>query len=174
MGLYIGTKLIKARAMTRLQYNQLRGWEVPSDENPDDKGYLVEYVDGGKPNHPDFAGYISWSPIDVFERAYQPTSGMDFGMALNAMKAGKRVARSGWNGKGMWLSLVKPYTEAIRSAGAPCICYRGFGLPQGSAGDATKLPELLPYIGMKTADDKFVPWLASQTDMLATDWYIVE
>lgn len=70
MGLFIGTKLIKALAMTRLQYNQLRGWDLPADENGDDEGFLVEYVDGGKANHPDFAGYISWSPKDVFEKAY--------------------------------------------------------------------------------------------------------
>lgn len=70
---YIGTKLINAKPMTRQEYNDLRGWAVPSDENPNDEGYLVEYVDGGKANHPDFEGYISWSPKDVFERAYRPS-----------------------------------------------------------------------------------------------------
>lgn len=60
MNLFIGTKLIKAVAMSRLAYNQLRSWTVPADENPNDEGYLVEYVDGGKANHPDYAGYISW------------------------------------------------------------------------------------------------------------------
>ena len=88
MTTYIGTKLINAKPMTRAAYNALRGWELPADENGDDDGYLVEYVDGGKSNHPDYDGYISWSPADVFERAYRPCSGMDFGNALNSLKMG--------------------------------------------------------------------------------------
>lgn len=77
---------------------------------------------------------------------------VNFGEALEAIKQGKRVARSGWNGKGMWLTLVKAntYDVGIRSMGG-----------------ATKL---LPYIAMKTAQDELVPWLASQTDTLAEDW----
>ena len=69
---YVGTKQINARPMTKLEYNQLRGWAIPASENPDEEGYLVEYVKGGKSNHPDYAGYISWSPKDVFEESYQP------------------------------------------------------------------------------------------------------
>lgn len=72
MKLYSGSKQVHARPMNRGEYNAYRGWEVPADENPADEGYLVEYVDGGKSNHPAHAGYISWSPKDVFERAYQP------------------------------------------------------------------------------------------------------
>lgn len=68
---YIGTKTINAKPMTRQEYNDLRGWTVPADENPADEGYLVEYTDGGQANHPDYDGYISWSPKEVFERAYQ-------------------------------------------------------------------------------------------------------
>lgn len=71
MTLHIGTKLIHAHPMNRAAYNTLRGWELPADENGDDAGYLVEYIDGGKANHPDYEGYISWSPADVFERAYR-------------------------------------------------------------------------------------------------------
>ena len=69
--LYEGTKRLTAQPMTRGEYNTYRGWEVPADENPADAGYLVEYLDGGKSNHPAHAGYISWSPVDVFERAYK-------------------------------------------------------------------------------------------------------
>ena len=105
MNRYIGVNKTNAKAMTREEYNELRGWTVPADENPDDEGYLVEYVDGGEPNHPDFSGYISWSPKDVFERAYRPAIGMGFGLAVEAMKRGAKVARTGWNGKGMWLCL---------------------------------------------------------------------
>ncbi len=69
---YTGTKDVFARPMTRAEYNVYRGWELPADEDGNDKGYLVEYVDGGKSNHPAHAGYISWSPADVFARAYSP------------------------------------------------------------------------------------------------------
>lgn len=150
---YIGVKEINAIDMTRAAYNILRDWQLPADENGDDAGYLVEYIDGGQANHKDFKGYISWSPKDVFERAYKAVDGMTFGLALEALKKGQKVARKGWNGKGMWLSLV----------------------PQGEYTVAeTDADRLLPWIGMKTADNKFVPWLASQTDVLAEDWEIVQ
>ena len=67
---YEGTKRVHAHPMNRGDYNTYRGWTVPADENPDDPGYLVEYLDGGKSNHAVHAGYISWSPKDVFERYY--------------------------------------------------------------------------------------------------------
>jgi hypothetical protein len=85
---FIGTKLLKAVPMTRGDYNVERGWQVPENEDPADEGYLVMYLDGGKPNHPNFEGYISWSPKDVFERSYQPTSKMSFGQAIELVKKG--------------------------------------------------------------------------------------
>lgn len=69
--LYEGTKRLHAQPMTRGEYNAYRGWENPADENPADDGYFVEYVDGGKANDSRHAGYISWSPKDVFERSYK-------------------------------------------------------------------------------------------------------
>ena len=72
MKLYEGKKQIKATPMTRQAYNDYRGWELPEDEDGSDEGFLVEYLDGGKANHPDHKGYISWSPKVVFERAYTP------------------------------------------------------------------------------------------------------
>lgn len=83
---------------------------------------------------------------------------MTFGQALEALKEGKKVARSGWNGKGMFLLYVPSEKWGI-------IDKIGLGIPKGN---------LLSWIGMKTADGKFVPWLASQTDMLAEDWIIIE
>ena len=71
---------------------------------------------------------------------------MNFGSALEALKAGMRVARSGWNGKGMWIELQTPDAHSKMT---------------------------LPYIFMRTADNNLVPWLASQTDMLANDWEVV-
>lgn len=68
-------KLVRlVKVMTRGEYNEFRGWTTPEDENPEDAGYLIEYLDGGKPNHPDHEGYISWSPKDVFDRNHSPVS----------------------------------------------------------------------------------------------------
>ena len=72
--LYEGTKRVHAKPMNRGDYNSYRGWEVPADENPADEGYLVEYVDGGRGNDSRHAGYISWSPKDVFERSLRRRS----------------------------------------------------------------------------------------------------
>ena len=88
-----------------------------------------------------------------------------FGDAVEILKKGARVAREGWNGKGMWLMMVHPDDDA---AVPPRPTYAVAGIVD----DATN--GCLPWIGMKTADNKFVPWLASQTDVLAEDWQIVE
>lgn len=79
---------------------------------------------------------------------------MNFGEALEYMKKDdwNKVARKGWNGKGMWLHKCTPPSSPF----------------------SRNEYESLPYIEMKTADNKFVPWLASQTDMLAEDWEIVD
>jgi hypothetical protein len=67
---FVGTKIVKSKAMTRQEYISYRGWELPADEDGGDQGYLVEYLDGGKPNHPDHQGYISWAPKEQHENAY--------------------------------------------------------------------------------------------------------
>lgn len=165
---YIGTKTIQAAPMNRLEYNEYRGWQLPDDEDGADEGYLVEYLDGGQANHPKHKGYISWSPKQVFEDSYRKTSGMTFGMAIEALKKGLKVARSGWNGKGMWLILV-PGSENIKPVA---------GTPYSKAGLIEEI-QILPHIDMYTVDASgrraMLPgWLASQTDMLSADWVIVE
>lgn len=173
--IYYGTKCIAAVAMTRAAYNEYRGWQLPADENGEDEGYLVEYQDGGAGNHPGHAGYISWSPKAQFDAAYQPVTGMSFGHALVALKAGKKVARAGWNGKDMWLSLsCQPNGDA--AAGRREIAAENFWSRNNSeyarlnGGSAV----VLPCITMKTATGEILMgWLASQTDMLADDWTIV-
>ena len=67
---YIGTKVIHATPMSRLEYNYFRGWDLPANEVGTDEGYLVEYSDGGQGNVPGVTGYVSWSPKAVFEKAY--------------------------------------------------------------------------------------------------------
>ena len=163
---YIGVKEINAKPMKRAVYNVARGWTLPADENGDDDGYLVEYIDGGQANTTAYAGYVSWSPSDVFERAYKPMDGMTFGLALEALKKGQKVARRGWNGKGMWLVLV-PGTPVIHPTP---------DTPYGKAG-VTEC-EILPHIDMWTTNAHgrraMLPgWLASQTDMLSEDWEVV-
>lgn len=58
---YVGTKVIEAKPMTRGDYNEYKGWQIPANENPADEGYLVKYSDG----------YVSWSPTYGFEEAYR-------------------------------------------------------------------------------------------------------
>lgn len=72
---------------------------------------------------------------------------MDFSEALLNIKAGRKAARAGWNGKGMHVSLTTP-------VGHPDM-------------------QLAPYLIMFAADGRWVPWLASQTDLLADDWGLV-
>ena len=153
---YIGTKCVNVFPMSKETYCKLRGWYVPADEDALEEGYLVEYPDS-KSNHPQFRGYISWSPKSAFEEAYRDTKkGCTFGHALELLKSGYKLARKGWNGKGMFLFMV--------SGGAwdfECDIHGVDGL------------HTLPFICMKTADDKLVPWLASQSDVLAEDWVIL-
>jgi len=69
------------------------------------------------------------------------------GWAVKQMNNGSKVTREGWNGKDMWLALQVPDANSKMS---------------------------LPYVYIKTVDNKLVPWLCSQTDLLATDWQVVE
>jgi len=158
---YIGTKIVNMQPMTRLAYNEFRGWKLPDDENGNDDGYLVEYCDGGAPNTPHYAGYVSWSHKAQAEAAYRQTDGMSFGLAIEALKKGYKVCRSGWNGKGMFLVFVSPSSYQVSGG----ICDTLAINPSN--------PDNASWIGMKTADNKFVPWLASQTDVLADDWMMI-
>nr|DAE61959.1 MAG TPA: Protein of unknown function (DUF2829) [Caudoviricetes sp.] len=84
------------------------------------------------------------------------TPTFNFGEAIKYLKRGLKVCRQGWNGKGMYLAHVNSYQYKVDGE-----------VHKGSL-------FLAPWIGMKTADGKFVPWLASQTDMLAEDWMFTE
>jgi hypothetical protein len=89
-----------------------------------------------------------------------------FGEAIEALKTGQKVFRSGWNGKNMWLILISG--DPTNQSGDD-----GYGGMLKIYDELEEDMELLPWIGMKTADGKFVPWLASQTDILACDWKII-
>lgn len=70
--IFVSHKEVTRTPMTRQEYNDYRGWVLPADERDmgSDEGYLVEYLDGGKPNHPAHEGYISWSPKAQFDAGY--------------------------------------------------------------------------------------------------------
>ena len=91
-----------------------------------------------------------------------PGSTFNFSTALNLIKDGKRVARSGWNGKGMFVFLVPGSTFVVNRPPLLGI------YPEGTTVDYHA------HIDMRTADNRIVPWLASQTDLLAADWGVVE
>ena len=69
MNVFIGTKMIQATPMSRKEYNDFRGWQLPADEEGSDLGYLVIYPDSN-PNTSHYQGYVSWSPKKQFEEAY--------------------------------------------------------------------------------------------------------
>lgn len=83
-----------------------------------------------------------------------------FSQALEALKAGKRVSRAGWNGKGMFLFLVPGSTFQVNRPPLLGIYEEGTTINYQS------------HIDMKTAQDTVVPWQASQSDLLASDWRI--
>lgn len=76
--------------------------------------------------------------------SYNATTGeFDFGIALDQLRLGRRVARNGWNGKGMWVEMQRPDAHSKMTR---------------------------PYLFMKAANGDLVPWVASQSDLLASDW----
>ena len=144
MDKYIGTKIIEAEPC--------KAWKDTKLHKAGEDGYKVRYPDG----------YESWSPKDVFEEAYRPTDCMNFGLAIEAAKKGAKITRRGWNGKGMFLYYVPEGRYPARTDAAKSIATEDGKVDYGA------------YIAMKTAQGNVVPWLASQTDILADDWEVVE
>lgn len=160
---YIGTKEVLAWPSPRTTQNVADGPSVTEE------GYAVKYPDG----------YISWSPKRVFEDAYRVAEGdgqrLTFGDAIHFVKQGLRVARAGWNGKGMFVFLK---AGSIDPNGSDCEKFAAgsFGgvdihlFECGDTGTSTRMPNL----NMRAADGSTVTgWLASQTDMLAEDWCVL-
>ena len=87
------------------------------------------------------------------------------GGAVALLMTGNKVAREGWNGKGMYIVLQKGYPEgiAINKNTAEAV-----GLAEGT------ICKFRPYVMMKTVDNDFVPWVCSQSDLLAEDWVKVD
>ena len=149
MKTYIGTKIIEAIPAIRkggkvYDANEL----IPRSMEPVEEGYKVRYQDG----------YESFSPKDVFEEAYRPIDGMNFGLAIEAMKKGKKCRRAGWNGKNQHIEL------------ASAISYTS---PEGVIVNAEHDAIGNKAIAFCGTSGIQMGWLASQADMLADDWEIV-
>jgi hypothetical protein len=144
MQMYIGTKIIQAE-------------QGPA---PKDMGDYKAGADGYVVRYPD--GYTSWSPKAVFEEAYRQCDNMNFGLAIEAMKKGMKVARAGWNGKGMFAYLVPGSTFNVNRA--PLL---------GIYPEGTEI-NYRPHMDLKTADGTISTWAPSGSDSLADDWQIVE
>jgi hypothetical protein len=118
------------------------------------EGYKVVYKDG----------YTSWSPKAVFEEVYRETTGLTFGLAIEAAKLGKKVARLGWNGSNMYAVLMPGYSKSP----LPARTCKIMGLPEGTE------MAVRPYWALKTAQEDIATWTPSGSDTLAEDWIIVE
>ena len=166
---YIGVKEILARPMTRKEYNDYRGWELPSDENPNELVYLVEYAKdpNSKQNHSNHEGYISMSPKHVFDKAYRETDGLTFGLAVEVLKLGHKVARKGWNGADMFL-VLSTGAKQLPSEQFFNKDLKEYALSIGGNMDVR------PSFMLKTAQEDVAYWSPSGSDALAEDWIIVE
>ena len=147
---YIGTKIIEAVPAIRKGgkvYEE--GWPIPKSMDPTEEGYKVRYPDG----------YESWSPKGVFEEAYRPTDCMSFGLAIEAMKKGKKVARRGWNGKNQHIELATRISYMTAEGVFMNVEHEAIG------------NKAIAFCGTSGVQ---MGWLASQADMLADDWEVVE
>lgn len=163
---YIGVKEVKAKPMTRGEYNNYRGWDLPKNENGDDLGFLKD--DGN--------GHEQWDPIETFERDFRELKELTFGLAIEALRMGKCVARNGWNGKNMFI--CKQVPSIIGSEIIPNMQ----SLPR-AAKDLLSRTSLEPIrysnqmIIVKnnhTGDRIIDSWVASSSDTFAEDWYIID
>ena len=150
MDKYIGTKIIEAVPAIRKGgkvYEE--GWPIPKSMDTTEDGYKVRYPDG----------YESWSPKGVFEEAYRPTDCMSFGLAIEAMKKGKKVARRGWNGKNQHIELATRISYMTAEGVFVNVEHEAIG------------NKAIAFCGTSGVQ---MGWLASQADMLADDWEVVE
>jgi hypothetical protein len=93
-----------------------------------------------------------------------PQTDFDFGIAIMQLKAGKKLCRSGWNGKGMYVTMKPGYPNGVPANAATA---KSHDIPEGTT------IFYRPYLEMKTVDNQLVPWVISQSDALAEDWQIV-
>lgn len=165
---YVGTKLLDAVPMCLGTYNTLQGWTIPPDQDPMAEGYLVEYKDGGKPNHKDFAGYISWSPKEVFENSYRETKGLGIGAAVQCMLKGERVRTATMKARNEWITKSGPEPVDLDAAKFWNKHNQNHALANGGTA------KVLQTITMKTSDGSIqMGWAPQVSDLFDTTWEVV-
>ena len=181
---YLGEKMIKAsEEMSRKEYCDYRGWELPENENGDDRVYIVE--SNSKPNHPKHEGYISMSPKDVFEKTYRETDGLTFGLAIEALKLCKCIARKGWNGKGMFVCKqvpsvigqdIVPKMQSLPQSAKDQFTQRWHNANAENDAVAIANTGSIEYHNQMIIvkpDNSIDSWVASSSDTFAEDWVIL-
>jgi len=111
----------------------------------DEGGYFVKDPDG----------FNNWVPKYEFEHTYRQLNSLTFALALDAIMKGERVVRASWNNKETWVQLIKAV--------------------QGISPDHEnhETPSVLPFIGMRVEENRFIPWSPNQADMLAEDYVLL-
>ena len=157
---YIGTKVIMAEPMTMTEAQKVLGREL-TQSAIEENGYLVEYENG----------YKSWSPKSVFEKAYREVGSVNFGGAIDLLKAGLAVRRKGWNGNGLFI--VKQVPSHITGDIIP----KMQSLPQIAKDILMKRENLhIDYTNQMliiNPDGRADSWVPSSSDVFADDWEVV-
>ena len=159
---YLGVKLIEAEHSSLDQFAGAKNFGDLSklSGGVDREGYKVVYEDG----------YTSWSPKDVFEKAYRRVDNLTFGLAIEALKQGKLVARKGWNGKGMFVMKqipaeinldIIPKMQSVQESAKTILINRKTTLKYQN--------QMLIIKEDGTADS----WVPSSSDVFAEDWCII-
>lgn len=162
---YIGTKVVKARPMNEIDAESIGYARKNSDHHEYREGYHVQYT------NPDGSTYDSWSPKDVFENAYREVGTVNFGGAIDLLKAGLAVRRKGWNGKGLFI--VKQVPSHITGEIIPNMQ----SLPQSAKVILMKREN--PHIDYTNQmliinpDGRADSWVPSSSDIFANDWEVV-
>lgn len=146
---YIGTKIIEAEPAYRVDGKTVQPttWPVEAGSAAEE-GYAVRYQDGR----------MTWTPKEVFKREYEPMHGMNFGLAIEAMRKGFKVRRRGWNGKNQHIELASAISYTNQE-----------GIVVNAEHEAIG-NQAVAFCGTSGVQ---MGRLASQADMLADDWEVV-
>lgn len=146
---YIGLKMIEAKPMKKGIAESVLERMIYFKGPLDADGYLISYEDG----------YASWSPKNVFEKAYRRMDNLTFGMAIEAMKKGFKVQRKGWNGKGQYIELAMKVSYINPDGKVVNVDHEQMG------------NVAVAFVGTSGVQ---LGWLASQADMLSEDWQVIK
>ena len=154
--MFMRMNIVEAIPMTRKEYVESRGWTLPADENPDDEVYKVVYSDG----------YVSMCPKDKFDAVSVSCAEgcVPFGYAIaECQYHGKKIKRAGWNGDGQFVRF-----ESV-------LAFADGSNKNGVGPDITSDCFVFHFKNRNTGETGIqVGWLASQGDMKANDWIVLE